>query len=415
MGRTRTTSVVVALVGAVVVASCAGTSPSSTEITTSSTENHPSTSAPPDPVAIDAPSVSISIPDAIALNVASNGVDDPVVAWTTESEVMVATLDVGAGALGDPVAVNADLAPFANPLERPAVAVGTGGEVTVAFIASSGMEGSVYLTTWDGTAAPTSPDRLSGEPTPETALVHVTLDPSGAPILSWLENSTLSVAVPQGAALPFEQTVDDLTCDCCHPVPTMVGEVPVVGYRDLVHTTGGVVRDVSVVVEESDGFSEPIQVADDHWYLDACPFSGPTMGTVDGDLVVAWMDARQSVHPDQDGSTIWVDRSSDGGRTFGTDRAITSGGTHRYPVMAVDAVGVVHLIWESIDPERGLIHAVSDDGGRSFGGVVMLVPADEDTGAPGFPSVITHDGLMIVTWTDRAGGHVAAWPLAAGV
>jgi hypothetical protein len=129
-------------------------------------------------------------------------------------------------------------------------------------------------------------------------------------------------------------------------------------------------------------------------------------------MVVAWMDARQVAHPNQDSSTIWVDRSSDGGATFGKDLALTNGGFHRWPVIAVDDQEHLHLVWVTQGVEGGIVYSRSMDGGRSFGDTLTLVSYSEEAGSPRAPSVSVVDGRLFLTWADNNGGNVAAWPIA---
>lgn len=353
------------------------------------------------------PVVARSIPEAVTLSVAGARDGDAVVAWKTETAVLIARFDPDSGELSQPTEVQGADRPFAHPIERPAVAVDDSGTVHVAFTAHAEGGGSVVYRTWDGTAVG-GPGVISGEARPETNLVHITLG-DGGPVLSWLEDSTLSVGFGEGSIVAEVESVDDLTCDCCNPAPLVLSDGLFVGYRDRDLVDGEVVRDVTVV-RSADGleYSPPLRVADDHWFLDACPFSGPSAIDLDGTIVMAWMDARQSVHPDQRGTTIWVDRSIDGGATFGTDLAVSGPGIHRWPVMAVDAKGAVHLVWETQGADGGILHAVSLDGGRSFGSPRTLVRSDR---APRTPSVDVHGEALIVTWVDSTGGQVARYDL----
>jgi hypothetical protein len=245
-------------------------------------------------------------------------------------------------------------------------------------------------------------------------MVHLTLTGDDRPVLSWLEDSTLSVATDSGSGLVELESVDDLTCDCCNPAPSVVGDSLVVAYRDFDMVEGEVTRNV-VAVRSADGgasFEPPIPVADDDWLISGCPFSGPSIVETAGDLVVAWMDARQSVHADQAATTIWVDRSTDGGATFGTDLAVAAGGVHRWPVMAVDGNGVIHLVWETQGIDGGLSHASSADAGRSFTEPRVIVDRElNDGGPPVSPSVVAHGDRLIVTWADSDGGYVGVWAL----
>ena len=356
------------------------------------------------------PEVGLRMADAVTVYLATNADHPPVALWVTPDRVMAAEIDLDAGELAGESEVSGGIAPFAHPIERPAAVVSADGEVTIAFIGSGGDGESVHLTRWDRRAA-TPPMQVSGPPRPETVLVHATNDPGGEPLLSWLEDSTLSVGSSQGGTMVEEENVDDLTCDCCNPAPISVGDSLLVAFRDLEHVDGGVVRDVVATSRTVSGWTETVPIADDHWFIDACPFSGPSAVETGERLVVAWMDARQSVHPNQAGTTIWVDRSDDAGVTFGNDLAVTDEGIHRWPVMAVDEAGTIHLVWETQGAEGGLSYATSDDGGRSFSDPVLLVERDADAGSPTSPSVIVHEGRLLVSWADGTDGHVALWTI----
>lgn len=365
-----------------------------------------------EPTAFDSAPEVIDVDEAIAINVTGNGSGDPVVSWSADDAVRVARLDLVSMVLGTPIIASGDLVPVGHPIERPAVSVGDDDVVHVAFTSFVGSEGSVFYVDVVGDR-PTDPVAISGTPRPETNLVHMTPDDE-APALAWLEDSTLSVALPGVDGTPHEiEAVDDLTCDCCNPVPIRFGDQLTVAYRDQEHTSDGTIRDVYAITSTDGGasFEEPVAVADDHWFLDGCPFSGPAVVHVDDDLLVTWMDARQSLHPDQDGTTIWVDRSTDGGATFGTDLAITDGGIHRWSSLAVDEHGTVHLIWETQATDGGISYSSSTDGGRQFDPPVLLIPNTDDSGLRRAPSMYAHGDRLLVTWVDRTGGHLARFTL----
>lgn len=348
--------------------------------------------------------------DAIAVTIARNGAHQPVAVWVTTEEVRAAELDLEEVEVEKATRMSGEMQPFPHPIERPAASVGADGTVTIGFVGLAEGGESVYLTRWDRRAA-TSPENISGPPRPETVLVHATTDPAGEPVLAWLESSTLSIGVSAEGTIIEEENVDELTCDCCNPAPVALENELFVAYRDFDRVDGEVVRDVVALSRDGSGWTGPTAIADDHWFIDACPFSGPSAIVADDALVVAWMDGRQTVHPDQANSTVWVDRSEDGGHTFGADLAVTSGGLHRWPVMARDEAGAIHLVWETQGPEGGLSYSRSEDGGRSFTEPVLIVERDPEAGSPTSPSVIVHDDRLLVSWADGSGGHIAVWSI----
>jgi hypothetical protein len=366
-----------------------------------------SSDAPADPVGLQGePMFLTRIEGAVALDV-TTGPDRPLVAWTSHDSVSLAGLDLASGDLVNPTIVSGDLVPVHHAIERPAVIAGRDG-IDVAFISASGPGGTVYVSR-DGIA----PEAISGPSRPETNLVHGGLDPGGSTVLAWLEDSTLSIARTAGTHLIEVESVDDRTCDCCNPVPVFSGDTMLVAYRDIDEVSGEVVRNVVSTRSDDDGlsFEDPVAIADDDWMISGCPFTGPDVAMVDGTVLVAWMDARQSRYPNQDGSSIWVDRSTDGGATFGSDVEVAADGFYRWPTMAVDEGGVIHLVWESEGPDGGLSYSWSADSGVTFSEPALLMGRQiNDGGSPRSPTATYQDGMVVVSWADSRAGYVAAWP-----
>lgn len=351
--------------------------------------------------------VVATVPEATSMNVASNGDDSPVVAWIEPEMAGLARVSLDASSLVDEVEIRGDFEPFTHPIERPGLAVRPDGTVDLAFTGLQASGGSVYYATFRGETP--IPELISGAVRPETNLVHVGVGRSDQVALAWLEDSTLSVATSEDGGLPVEhESVDELTCDCCNPAPVFAGETLLVPFRDLEIVAGEVARD-TVSIRSLDGgttFEEPVAVADDHWFIDACPFSGPSAVAIGDTVVVAFMDARQNLHPDQRTSSIWVDVSHDGGATFGTDLLVSSEGINRWPVMGLDDDDSIHLVWELSGSSGGLLYSVSTDFGATFADPTVLLSREETNGSPRSPSVALHGGLLLVTWTDADGGHL---------
>ena len=404
--------------GLVLVASCASTasdipSPAAeatrttAPVLTTNPTTFPPTTIPPPPLDV------VDVPAAIAISVASNGIDDPVIAWSDPEAVRIARLNLSDFELGPPIVASGSVTPIAHVIERPAISVGADNVVHLAFTSFDGANGSVFYV--DGVEdEPNSPIRISGDPRHETNLPHMTLNDQ-EPALAWLEDSSLSVAIErEGTHREFEN-VDELTCDCCNPVPVRSGNQLTVLYRNLEHSSDGVIRDIFAItaLNADETFQDPVLISDDHWFLDGCPFSGPTAVLADETLIVSWMDARQSLHPDQRTTTIWVDRSSDGGARFGTDVAITDGGLHRWPSLTIDGTGIVHLVWETQTSEGGISYSSAPAPNATFSPPSLLIPNSEDSGSRRAPTVIAHGDYLLITWIDSTGGHVARFDLPA--
>ena len=245
------------------------------------------------------PIFEIQLPDAVSVNVATREGTQPAIAWVTAESVLVARLDPDSGKLVSEVSASASAQPFSHPIERPAVSIGPEDALDVAF--TSLTDGGSVFHTKGGSSGFPEPTIISGEPRPETNLVHVTRDPSDQLVLAWLEDSTLSVATEAEEAISEVELVDDLTCDCCNPAPHFVEDQLVVAYRDYEVVDGAVVRNVRGLTSLDGGttFTEPVAIADSDWFIDACPFSGSQ-----------WSRRRRRVDSDVDGcSTIDPPRS----------------------------------------------------------------------------------------------------------
>lgn len=385
------------ITGALLAASC-GEATSHTSTASTAQPASESTTTEPESLRLKLTSVRIISDEAVAVNVAGT-VENVVVAWTTDSGVYVA--EVGDTEIGAAERVNGEIPPFAHPIERPAVAVDEDGAVNVAFTAPAEGGGSVMLVEDAGSGSP--PQLISGEPLPETNLVWFAKSPEDELAIAWIEAASLSVS-RSGTEV---EKVDDTTCDCCNPAPLFLGEVLTVAYRDQAKVDERITRDTALVRSLDGGttWEDPATIADDHWYVDACPFTGPSTVSTGETLVVAFMDARQSVHPNQDGSTIWVDVSTDAGATFGADLEVSRGGINRWPVMAADN-GLIHLIWEKQGPEGGLMYARSSDEGHTFTEPQQLLAPTEATGTPRYPTLVSVNGRLWLTWVDRQGAKV---------
>jgi len=395
------------LVVAALVAACApteGTGSTDQTVAASSTSSTDASETVPVPVGV------VDVDEAIALRVSGGPDGSAWLAWTAAAGMSVARLVLDDATLGPPIKVSGAEGVTAHPIERPALASAPDGPLYVAWI--SGLE-DVRLATVDSAGQASEAVRVSGQPRHETVLVHMILTDQGRPVLSWLEDSTLSVAFADAEGLVSEhEGVDQRTCDCCHPVPIQIGDEIGVGYRDAATIDAKTVRDVAFIVGsiDSHAFTTPTTIADEHWFLEGCPFSGPSVTSGDGEIVVAWMDGRQSLFPDQDATAIWVDRSADGIK-FGKDLRVTDDDAiHRSPLLFTDAVGTIHLLWERRTPDgASLEYTRSVDSGRSFGDPIPLVGNDD--GAPREASIAVIDGRLLVAWADNAGGHVGVWDL----
>lgn len=343
----------------------------------------------------------VEIEGAVNLRVAT-GPDDAVWVVSTEgSRVVLREVDAISGTLGEPISVTENA--MSHPLEQPALTIGSDRGVEVAWISADGRVNWAAVSQ----GQMTGPEVVSGPTRPETALVQMIPLAGGGSLISWLEDSSLSVALPgSGTRFIERENVDDLTCDCCHPVPIQIGDEFGIGYRDLERTGEGDQRDIRFLTGTVDGtfVGEPIEVADDPWIINACPLSGPALALRDDEILITWMDARQTLHPDQTSNSIWFDLSSDEGRSFGVDQMLTDeAAVYGRPAMAVGADGVIHLVWEKRTEDIASLQYLKGDG-TIWSPVEDLMVSDR---APQQVSIASVDEILILAWVDGANGYLA--------
>lgn len=113
------------------------------------------------------------------------------------------------------------------------------------------------------------------------------------------------------------------------------------------------------------------------------------LGT-DGALHVAWTEYE---------GTLWVRRSSDGGRTFSGRLRIPDAKPARGPALALGPKGVVYLAWTVGDEAADIRVATSTDGGRSFNAPVIVHRSVGYSDAPKLAVGI--DGALHVVYSER--------------
>ncbi len=145
----------------------------------------------------------------------------------------------------------------------------------------------------------------------------------------------------------------------------------------------------------------------------------------DGRVVAAWTAYEGG---------LWVSRSTDGGQTFADPVRVTAAGENadagtaesaagdaaasggsgdgshepaRAPSLAMAPDGTVHVAWAvGDDPEADLRHAVSEDGGRSFGDPRRLFPGGGHADAPKL--AVDGEGTLHLAWAESPAGRVGA-------
>lgn len=153
----------------------------------------------------------------------------------------------------------------------------------------------------------------------------------------------------------------------------------------------GDVRDVVVARSEDGGrsFSAPVRVHEDGWRIAACPHAGPSVA-VDGEgtVHVAWYTGREEE------SGVYHAVSRDGGRSFGPRRPLAAEGSTAPALVRLAAAGNagVWAVWEEgARPPRLRAALLASDGSASPSGPALS----------GFaPSLDIAAGRLALVWLE---------------
>lgn len=338
------------------------------------------------------------------VTVVASGASNPTVAAGEDGVFYVAWVGAGGGeadvwlarsedgvVFSAPVRVN-DVAGDAAPHEQaPAqVAVGPGGEVYVVWQNNTVAEGRRFpysdlrfARSEDGgrtfSPAVTVNDDAAGPPSSHT-FQSLAVARDGTVLVAWIDGRARTAA-----ELALESEGGALEPGGMH------------------HGSGGPVLPGSQIrlARSEDGgrtFQASVVLADV-----ACPCCRTAIAIgPDGVVNVAWRDVAEGEVRD-----VVVARSEDGGRSFGPASVVHADGwhiegcPHAGPALAYDAAGQLHIGWYTgAESGPGLYHAVSEDGGGTFGAPnavltgdwvpVSLVSLAADT-----------DGRVWAAWDDR--------------
>ncbi len=146
----------------------------------------------------------------------------------------------------------------------------------------------------------------------------------------------LRSAVASADGIADEVMLDDSVCDCCQTDVAMADSGAVVVYRNR---TTDEVRDIGVVRQIKDGWSQPQVVAQDNWQIAACPVNGPAVAAQSDTVVVAWF-TMANQHPQ-----IKAAISKDGGATFQAPIDVKSGGVLGRLDVTLDQQGRAYIAY----------------------------------------------------------------------
>lgn len=216
---------------------------------------------------------------------------------------------------------------------------------------------------------------------------------------------SLRTAVIERDGISDRQTLDEQVCECCGTAATMVGECPLVVYRDR---SPDEIRDISIGRWTEDEWRMATPIADDGWRIPGCPVNGPAVAAAGEAVAVAWFtEADQTPRV----RFAW---SFDGGLNFEPSIVIDSPDSDGHPIGRVDVeidptTGDALVLW--LDQDRSAPIA-ADYGAqpaalrmRRVGregqlGVTTRLATTMGGRASGFPRAARAEDKLLLAWTE---------------
>lgn len=189
--------------------------------------------------------------------------------------------------------------------------------------------------------------------------------------------------------LSEEAELDARVCDCCQTTGVNTANGPVIMFRDRSEME---IRDMSIVRNVNDQWTESVSVYEDNWNIAGCPVNGPRAAAIENNLVVAWYSAANN-QPE-----VKVAFSTDAGETFSepimVDRAS--------PLGRVDIVLVAPqkalVSWLTSENSKTIIKTRFVEASGSLSEPTTIAETSESRGS-GFPQIEKFGDSLYVVWT----------------
>ena len=309
------------------------------------------------------------------------------VAWVNhdakQADVMLARFNDAGAVQGSPTRVNREAGvATAWRGDQPSVAVAADGTVHVLWTArvnAGEKQGTdVYLSSsTDRGQSFTSEVKVNDDKTPGAHGMHsLAVAADGRVYAAWLDERNVHVPKPsekgeghhmesnrdlylaystdRGRTFSANQKVASDACPCCKTALTIATDGTVyAGWRQVLP---GSFRHIAVAGSSDGGksFSSPVIVSDDHWVLQGCPVSGPSLSVdrASGNLKVLWYAAGEG-----SAAGVYFAESKDKGHSFSPRQLISQETVRGTPALT----GAVAL-WQTSETAETKMRALGNAG-----------------------------------------------------
>src|SRR5215217_5357199 len=383
------------------------------------TREHP---APPQPIQISAPGIDAAEP---ATATAPDGTF--YVAWVNhdakQADVMLAHFNHKAEMQGAPVRVNRQPGvATAWRGDQPSVAVAPDGAVYVLWTArvdAGDKHGTdIYLSaSTDRGQSFTSEVKVNDDKVPNAHGMHsLAVAKDGRIYAGWLDERNvhapkpstkaeghhmesnrdvyLSYSTDGGRTFSANRKVATEACPCCKTALAVAADGTLyAGWRQVLP---GSFRHIAVTASNDAGatFSRPVIVSDDHWVLQGCPVSGPSLSVdrASGNLKVVWYAAGEGNAPG-----VYFAESSDKARSFSARQLLSQETVKGTPVLTAN-----FAVWQGTDRIETRLRPLGNAGSALSVAANAELPAATYANDKLFIAYITTQQQKRSVWVIRA-------------
>ncbi|HEX3248713.1 MAG TPA: sialidase family protein [Pyrinomonadaceae bacterium] len=208
----------------------------------------------------------------------------------------------------------------------------------------------------------------------------------------------LSYSTDGGRTFSGNRKVATEACPCCKTALAVAEDGTLyAGWRQVLP---GSFRHIAVASSADGGttFSQPVIVSDDHWVLQGCPVSGPSLSVdrVSGKLKVIWYAAGEG-NP----AGLYFAESNDKGHSFSPRLLLSQETVRGTPVLAANHTSVM-AIWQGADQVETKMHELGNAGSALSVAANAELPAATYANDKIFIAYITTQKQSRSIWLVRA-------------
>jgi len=334
--------------------------------------------------------------------------DHLILSWLEQSELpsgdpyhrlLVSRLIAGSWSAPAVVAEGADF--FANWADIPAVAAAADGSLYAHWLAKTGTDTyaySIFLArSVDEGASWTPMGPLNDDDTlTEHGFVSFVTQGEGVRAF-WLDGRQMADGGPMNVRtamvtqeVGLSEVLDDRVCECCATDAAITAQGPVVVSRDR---SDEEIRDIVVVRQIGDSWTESERIAADEWRIEGCPVNGPAVAAAGDKVAAVWYTAGGS------GPRVQLALSMDAGATFGSPQIVDGSRPLGRVDLVDDGSGGFLASWLEGADETAEIRLRRFDGTGS-GSEPTMVARTSVSRASGFPRLARVGDQLFLAWVD---------------